>query len=232
MPTISLAESFDWSEFDRVLKSHVKPGTYQGVKANLLDYAALLDDEAFLKIDQALSRFSPSALDHKQRLAFYINAYNYLAIKIVLDNWPVDGIKDIGSLFKPVWKRPAGKIDGETVTLDQLEHKILRSLKEPRIHFAIVCASMSCPDLRQEIYSAEDLDQQLNQQAQAFLNNPTKGAKIESGDLYLSEIFDWFEEDFESLGGIYAFISRYNNRLKGFSDFETIDYNWELNRQR
>ena len=232
MCNVTAAESFDWSTFDSLLKNHVKSGAYQSVQANLVDYDALRNDSSFKTIGQQLAQYNPTALSGNDKLVYYINAYNYFAIKIVLDNWPVDGIKDIGSLFKPVWKREAGKINGRAVTLDEIEHKILRPMGEPRVHFAIVCASMSCPDLRTEAYRAETLDQQLSDQAQTFLSNTTKGAALKNGKLYLSEIFDWFEEDFSKVGGIYAFIDNYNPALENFEDFEIIPYNWELNRQR
>ena len=232
LPTIAWSQSFDWSEFDRVLHQHVSSGSFQEIDANLVDYPALLNNRAFAEIAQTLALYDPSELAGNEQLAFYINAYNYFAIKIILDNWPVKGIKDIGSFFKPVWKRSVGKINGKAVTLDQIEHQILRTLGEPRIHFAIVCASMSCPDLRKEIYTAEKLDRQLDDQVRTFLDNPTKGARISDGELLLSKIFDWFEGDFDKRGGVLAFVSSYQPKFEGYNSFDTIDYNWQLNRVR
>jgi len=232
-PTLALSAPFDWSAFDQFLKSHVVQGNYQGIEANLVDYPALVNDQSFLQIADSLNRYNPAPLSANEKLAFYINAYNYFAIKIVVDNWPVKkSIKDIGSLLRPVWKKTVGHINGEPVTLDEIEHAILRPMGEPRIHFAIVCASMSCPDLRTEIYNAEQLDAQLDDQVSVFLANNTKGAIIKKDTLYLSEIFDWFGEDFAKSGGVIAFVSHYQPRLGNFKDFETIDYNWQLNRIR
>ena len=225
-------EAFNWSTFDSLLQTHIKAGSYQGINANLVNYPALINDQQFSAIGQALSRYNPTDLLTADKLAFYINAYNYYAIKIVADNWPVEGIKDIGGLLRPVWKKTVGKINGQTVTLNQIEHQILRPIGEPRVHFAIVCSSMSCPDLRPEVFTAGKLDRQLDEQTRAFLMNPSKGSVIDDGELYLSEIFDWFEEDFAASGGIYEFIARYRKELVGFDDFETLDYNWELNAQR
>jgi hypothetical protein len=229
---LSLSATFDWSDFDAVLKSNVKAGSYQKIDANLVDYTALLRNKKFTAIGQQLADYDPNSLQGDDKLAFYINAYNYFAIKIILDHWPVESIKDIGSLFKPVWKRGVGSINGKIVTLNEIEHEVLRPLGDPRIHFAIVCASMSCPDLRMEVFTAEELDHQLNEQTQTFLANSSKGAAVKKDELYLSEIFDWFEQDFEAQGGIYQFIGRFHPQLQQYSDFEMIDYNWQLNSQR
>lgn len=230
-PSVVLAAPFDWNGFDGLLKAHIKSGSQQGIEANLVDYSALISNQNFNSIAKDLNQYSPNSLKGSEKLAFYINAYNYFALKMVVDNWPVSGIKDIGNLFRPVWKKPAGRINGKTVTLEQIEHAILQTLGEPRIHFAIVCASMSCPDLRSEAYIASRLDQQLDDQTRVFLANKTKGAKIMDGQLYLSEIFNWFEEDFQASGGVYKFIGHYLPELNRFDDFETIDYNWKLNAQ-
>ncbi len=225
------AAPFDWATFDRILKAHVSSGSFQGIKAKLVDYKALLDNTQFNQLGRDLASFNPNHLNRNEKLAFYINAYNYFAIKIVVDHWPVEGIKDIGSLFRPVWKKTAGNINGQAITLDQIEHKILRPMGEERIHFAIVCSSMSCPDLRGEIYTAEKLEQQLEDQVKLFLANDTKGATVKNGKLYLSEIFDWFEQDFEP-AGVIGFIGAYRSEIKSYSDYETLDYNWLLNTQR
>lgn len=229
---ISRADTlFDWAEFDQILKQHVSTGTYQGVTANLVDYQALLNHQQFKGIAKSLSQYNPEGLSKKDKLTFYINAYNYFAIKIVVDNWPVKGIKDIGSLLRPVWKKTAGKINNREITLDEIEHKILRPMGEPRIHFAIVCSSMSCPDLRTEIYTAAKLDQQLDEQVRLFLSNTSKGAAIKGDKLHVSEIFEWFEEDFEATGVI-GFIANYQPQLKTYSKFDTLEYNWMLNSKR
>ena len=133
------------------------------------------------------------------------------------------------SLFKPVWKKPAGMLNDKVVTLHHIEHQILRRFNEPRIHFAIACASISRPDLRDEIYRPEDLDNQLNDQVQKFIKNKGKGSRVVNNELYLSKIFDWFEDDFEA-GGVIGFLGRYEPGFKRFEAFDTIDYNWRLNK--
>lgn len=113
-----------------------------------------------------------------------------LAIKTVLDHWPLQSIRDAGSFFSPVWKKPAGMVAGKVRSLHEIEHDILRAMHEPRIHFAIVCASVSCPDLRPEAYNAAQLDDQLDDQATIFLSRQQKGLRIEANGVQLSKIFD------------------------------------------
>lgn len=223
------AEELDWNAYRTVL-SHVKPGSKNGVKLMLADYPAVRANGSLDKAYQALAAFDPKRLStREERLAFYINAYNLLALKMVADHWPIGSIKDIGSLFKPVWDRPAGQLGGRTVTLGEIEHAVLRPMGEPGIHLAIVCASVSCPDLRDEPYTAAKLRQQLDDQARRFLSNPAKGLTVGPDRIKISKIFDWFEEDFAAGGGVEAFIRRY---LPGLPDLEidaAIDYDWSVN---
>ena len=167
------AQEPEWGDYAGLLERHLSQNSQSGITLSWLDYPAVAQDPAYRKVVNGLKEFSPERLRNRQeKLAFYINAYNILAIKVVLDHWPVQSIKDVGSWFSPVWKRQAGQIGGKTVTLDEIEHKILRTMAEPRIHMAIVCASLSCPDLRNEPYSAARLEEQLEDQTGKFLNNP------------------------------------------------------------
>jgi len=148
---------------------------------------------------------------------------------MVVDHWPLDSIKDVGSLISPVWGKSAGSIDGETVSLDDIENKILRPLGEPRIHFAIVCASVSCPDLRNTPYTASNLNAQLDEQIQQFLSNADKGLRIGNESIQISKIFDWFGKDFKPVGGVEAFIRRYRSDLPQLPLKENINYDWDVN---
>ncbi|MDQ7090409.1 MAG: DUF547 domain-containing protein [Methylococcales bacterium] len=144
---VSAAEP-DWKPYADLLSSTVKQGTKQGVPLAKVDYAALKKSGKLEAVYQQLSAFPLSKLQGKQeKLAFYINTYNILALKMVVDHFPLKSIKDVGSLISPVWGKEAGNIGGKTVSLDDIENKIIRPMGEPRIHFAIVCASVSCPDL-------------------------------------------------------------------------------------
>ena len=225
---------FDWSEFDSLLKQHVKAGEIDGIEANLVDYKAFKQSKSFYQIADKLAGYDPTSLETKRKLVFYINAYNYFTIKLVADNYPLESIKDLGNFLFPVWKKDVGKINGKVVSLDHIEHDVLRKLGEPGIHFAIVCASLSCPDLRAEAYNEEYLQQQISDQTRRFLQQ-SKGMQIKrngsSDELYLSKIFQWFESDFIAKGGVISYLSEIDPSLKEFEEFETIDYNWQVNAQ-
>lgn len=213
----------DWGDYARLLERHVR----EDGAANRVDYAALRHELVFERVVEQLAAFPPERLaSREERLAFYVNAYNILAIKVVLDHWPLQSIRDAGSLLRPVWRRPAGVVGGRTVTLDEIEHGLLRALGEPRIHIAIVCASMSCPDLRREPYTAAQLDDQVRR----FLNHTVKGLRVEDGRIRTSRISGWFAPDFEPAGGVEAFVRRYRTDLPAGHPLHTdLPYDWSLN---
>ncbi len=169
-------------------------------------------------------------------MAFYINAYNAWTIKLILGAYPgVRSIKDLGTLFKSPWKKRIARVDGRTLTLDQIEHDILRpQFRDPRIHFAINCAAKSCPPLRSQPYTAEQLDAQLDEMAAAFINDP-KNNYLEGDRLYVSAIFKWFAEDFDN--DVVGFFKKYatghlKSGLEGGQDrirVKHLDYDWSLN---
>lgn len=222
----------DWSAYRQLLQDHVRSGELEGVKLTVVDYPAWQNNPLWPQVVEQLNTYPADQLQTRaEKLAFYINAYNILAIKMVLDNWPLDGIRDAGSLLFPVWRKDVGQLHGKTVTLQQVEDDMIRSLNEPRIHMAIVCASVSCPDLRPEPYTAAQLEQQLEEQTRAFLHNDAKGVRINGNDVEVSKIFDWFEKDFADAGGVKAFIERYRPLPAQSSIDDYLDYNWNLNRQ-
>lgn len=175
-----------------------------------------------------------------QKKAFWINAYNILAIDRVVHGAPENSIRDLGSLFQSVWKQPAGMIDGLPVTLDQIEHEILRPMGDPRIHAAIVCASTSCPSLLREPWTADRLEDQFDRSLRRWLADPKKGVSIDraSNTVRLSRIFQWFAGDFESSGGVVRFVAGYltesdGNWLRAHIDTVNVgylEYDWTLNR--
>ncbi|MDH5526792.1 MAG: DUF547 domain-containing protein [Nitrospirota bacterium] len=205
------------------------PGETRGVALHRVDYLAWAADPEYPRALAAFAAFDPARLEGRaERLAFWINAYNLLAIHVVIDRQVTGSIREAGSLLRSVWKRDAGTVGGRPVTLHRIEHEILRPMGDPRIHMAIVCASVSCPDLRREAYRAEWLDAQLDDQARRFLANPGKGA-VGADAVTVSRIFDWFAGDFGGTGGVLAFVGRYREgahptRLDGY-----FEYDWGLN---
>ena len=226
--------NFDWSDLSSLLKNNIAQSEKSEILSNLVNYNAIEQDPKFTSLLERIATFDPSHLKGKEKLAFYINTYNLFAIKLVTEHKPKHSIRDIGTWFSPVWQKPAGVLNGKPISLDTIEHKILRKMKEPRIHFAIVCASMSCPDLRDEAYSAQRLEQQLDEQTRSFLANKSKGVSIQGETIYISKIFDWFTKDFakdKKSTSILKFIAQYNMEAGRFDEYETLDYDWELNRQ-
>ncbi len=224
-----LAKTPDWNGYADILKT-VKLGKKNGVEVALVDYQALKDNGQLEAVYKSISAFPVASLaNREEQLAFYINTYNILALKMVLDHWPEKSIKDSGSFFSPVWDKPAGQIGGKTVTLGEIEHEILRSMGEPRIHMAIVCASVSCPDLRNEPYTSGQLDTQLNEQTALFLANTGKGLRVGKNTIQTSKIFDWFAEDFQRVGGVDAFIRRYHPDLPEKKIKANLPYDWKVN---
>jgi hypothetical protein len=201
-----------------------------------VDYAGLAGDPSWRAFVSGLEHASPPR-EPAGRLAFWIDVYNVLAIDMVVRHRPVASIRDVGSWLRPVWKHPAGKVAGRTVTLDEVEHRILRPIGEPRIHAAIVCASTSCPSLRREAYQAERLEAQLDAAMRDWLASPAKGVRIEADRVLLSRIFDWFAADFEPAGGALAFARPYLSEsarvaldaLGPNPRIEWLEYDWTLN---
>ena len=225
--------------YARLLKAHVRPGTVSGIKLALVDYRAVKADPAYAQALDALAESRPDALaSDAERIAFWANAYNLAAIKAVVDQYPAKSIKGGGSLLSPIWKRKVAAVGGTPYSLDDIEHGILRkAFKEPRVHFAIVCASLSCPDLPAEPFDAARLDAQLDQQAAVFLSNATKGLKpgADGRTARVSSIFKWFAGDFAASGGVAAFIRAKSSpgvaaQLGAFTDagLSYLDYDWSL----
>lgn len=222
--------------FDALLKSHVKDGVvdYKGLKAR----EAALD--AYLAV---LDKTDPASLKREERLALWINAYNAFTLKLILKHTPgIGSIKDIPDR----WNLEDWSVGGKRVSLDHIEHRILRKMGDPRIHFAIVCASKSCPDLVSEAYVPERLDAQLSAATRRFLADTQKGFRsgMKKGLLggkkpvvHVSKILDWFGEDFgKTEGDRLSWIRPYlpdkeQAFLKEHPDpvLEDLDYDWSLN---
>jgi len=234
------AGAADNDAYARLLKAHVRPGTVSGIKLALVDYRAVKADPAYAQALGALALAGPDSLtSDAERFAFWVNAYNLAAIKAVLDQYPTKSIKDGGSLLSPIWKKKVVTVARTVYSLDDIEHGVLRkAFREPRVHFAIACASLSCPDLRAEPFDPARLDAQLDQQAAAFLSNATKGLKpgADGRTARVSSIFKWFAGDFSASGGVAAFIRARSSpdvaaRLGALTDagLSYLDYDWSLN---
>lgn len=177
----------------------------------------------------------------QEKIAFLINAYNALTIKLVVDNYPVESIRKIGGLFTKPWDVEFfSLLGGQIKSLDPIEHQWLRPVyKDFRIHAAVNCASRSCPPLRREAFTATKLDAQLDEQMRQWLADPSRNTyDAASGALHLSKIFDWYGKDFIDWGGgVKSVIAKYGPDLaqkaqakKGEIDY--LDYDWGLNEAK
>ncbi len=246
------------SDFNYLLKTYVKN--------NEVDYKGFIKSKDLLnKYLNSLARISEKEYmlwNKNQKLAYWINAYNAFTIKAIIDNYPIKRSWTlIGLLYAPknsilqipgVWKKLEFKAMGKLVTLDTIEHQILRKdFYEPRIHMAINCASKSCPDLKSEAYTFVNLESQLEDASLKFINNYEKGLKLESNGkiIKISKILKWFGNDFDSYSktvnisdnfkdkkGVLGFIYNYTNseEIKNIirsSNFELmyLEYDWTLN---
>jgi hypothetical protein len=221
------------AQYAELLARHTTVGEKVSMPARMVDYSALSGDPEWATLVQALAEFPIAGLHTQdQKKAFYLNAYNILSMNMVQQHWPLHTLRSLGSMLDPVWAHNAGVVGGENVTLRVLENDVLRAMGDPRVHMAINCASMSCPDLRHEPYVSSRLDKQLDDQSVQFLKQENKGIILNKADnvLHLSSIFDWFESDFESYGGVEAFVRYYRPELaKDLILAPDIPYDWRVN---
>ncbi len=226
---LSNAETLDNTIYNSLLEKYVANGrvNYKGLKLEESRLDAYLDH---------LAALNPDRLSRNDRFAFYINVYNAWTLKLILKHYPgIRSIKDTGGIFSSPWKKKLVRINGETVTLDHIEHNILRpEFKDPRVHFAINCAARSCPPLAGFAFSGDKLDQQLDQQTRAFINTPQSNY-LKGNTLWVSRIFKWFGEDFDQK--IVSFFQTYaegdlKRKLEARGEnieVEYLDYDWSLN---
>ncbi len=256
------AQTIDHAAFDTVLTLYVQDGR--------VDYAALKTGRAVL--DRYLSQVAAvtaeqfDAWPEQEQIAYLVNAYNAYVLETVIDHYPIKGsgffkkltspkrfalpsnsIRQIDGVFDGIPHQVAGK----EMTLDDIEHGTLRAnYNEPRVHFALVCAALSCAPSREEAYRPDRLDEQLDEQGRIFLNDPRLNRfEVDRGQVHLSKIFDWFGDDFrqfatdsgyrgdEKVNGVLTFVSGYLlDRVATFLEageykVHFLDYDWTLNDQ-
>jgi|AntRauTorckE6833_2_1112554.scaffolds.fasta_scaffold25518_2 hypothetical protein len=228
-----LHAEFDHSHalFTEVLKKYVS--------GKNVDYTSLHKSPdklgAYLVTLKAVPKTEFDGWNEKQQIAFLINLYNAATLKLIVDYYPVKSIRDIDD----PWDQKRVKVFGEAISLDHVEHGILRKeYNEPRIHFGVNCASVGCPPLRAEAFRAEVLDKQLDEQTRAFLSDSSNNrVDLKTRTLYLSPIFDWYGEDFvKASGTLQKFVAPYfkesvRKTLETESfEIEYTDYSWTLNQ--
>jgi Protein of unknown function, DUF547 len=224
------SKAVDHSGFDKLLKKYVDD-------KGMVDYTAFKKDEAALKkYTKMLEDNAPAdSWSKDEQLTYWINAYNAFTIQLILDNFPVKSIKDIGSKIKipfvnTPWDVKFINIGGKKMDLNNIEHGIIRKkFADPRIHFALVCAAKSCPKLRNEAYMANKLDEQLDDQGRDFLNDKDKN-EVSKDKANLSKILSWYGGDFTKTKPMVEWVNKYSKvKMDKDADISHKSYNWELN---
>lgn len=216
------AQQPDHQLFTKVLKKVVD-------EAGRVDYQQLADQpEPLMEYLNDLITHPPKENWKKEEvLAYWINTYNAFTLKLIADHYP---LKSIRELEQP-WDRDLIPFKGRKISLNHVEHQILRKMDEPRIHFAINCASVSCPVLAEEAYLPQSMEAQLTQASRNFLIDPTRNL-ISKDSLRLSKIFKWFRKDFTKNSSLTEFISAQSGTpLPQDTKIDYLEYNWDLNVQ-
>lgn len=216
-----------WTE---LLAKHVRSN-------GLVDYQGFILDKAELNAYADYLSDNPPAetWTDNEKIAYWVNAYNVFTVKLIVDNYPVESIKDLNPTLsiptvRSIWTKEWFQIGGKDFSLDRIEHKILRKdFEEPRIHFAVNCASIACPLLRNEAYTAKNLDIQLDEQARLFLNDTSRNI-ITPQRVEISRIFSWFGGDFKKGQSLIQFLNKYTEiQIEEKAKVRFMDYDWRLN---
>jgi len=246
------AENFDHTQWDGLLKKHVV-AINQGV-ATQVDYSGFARDrfqlKAYLKSLESVSSSTFKSWSKADQLAFLINAYNAWTVELILSEYPkLKSIKDLGSWLESPWDKRFIPLLGKTRSLDEIEHGMIRAegvYQEPRIHFAVNCASIGCPALSVAAFAGDKLEAQLDEATKRFLRDRSRN-RLNGDTLNISKIFKWYRDDFERGWGGYHQLSQFliayrdsldlsNSDIRRLNaddiDIEFLDYDWNLNSKR
>jgi len=237
--TPAFTMEFDHSHrrWQSMLTQFVKESGYTS-RVNYADWKKQTQPlNAYLATISSVDKKSFDLWNKNQQLAFLINAYNAFTVNLILEHYPVDSIKDIGSFFRSAWKIRFFQLFGEKHHLDYIEHELIRGsgrYNEPRIHFALVCASIGCPKLQTEAFTENNLERLLELGASTFMADKSRNRYVDSENaVYISPIFKWYAEDFEKASGSvlnYVLPRITNGKIKTNGQaVKFLDYNWNLN---
>lgn len=225
-------EAAPWARFlERYLVTDHPSGVHR-VRYDAVSTEDLAALDAWLETTQARG---PDGRTRDAQFAWWVNLYNALTVRLILDDPSVESIRDLGLLGTGPWRREVAEVDGTPLSLDDIEHRILRPLfGDRRVHFAVNCASVGCPELAAEPWRAPQLDARLDAAVRRYLAHP-RGLRFEDGRLHLSSIFDWYRDDFpEGREAFLAWLARYapdaqGERLRGYEGRIVHGYDWSLN---
>ncbi len=233
--------TIDHSDWQDLLDAYLVPG--QDGEANKVDYASLAanqDDRDKLELYiTSLEAVEVDALNKNEQFAFWANLYNATTVRVILDHYPVSSIRKIsispGFFSTGPWGAKLVTVDGERLTLDDIEHRILRPIwKDPRVHYAVNCASIGCPNLPTKPFTGKTLEADLEAAARAYINSP-RGASFRGSALRVSKIYDWYSEDFgKGTADLISHLKSYAEgdlaeKLENTTRVQGYDYDWSLN---
>jgi Protein of unknown function, DUF547 len=229
-------EKVDHQKFQDILNKYLDNQDLSGI--NKFDYKSVSQaDKNILKnYLKYLSNIEIIKLNKFEQLAYWINMYNALTIDVILDNYPVKTIKDIKSgIFTPgPWKLKLISVEKIELSLNDIEHKILRPIwKDKRIHYAVNCASIACPNLSKAVYSSEDINSMLNSAAEEYINH-SRGLSFSNNKLILSSIYNWYKEDFGTKKELLEHLADFaeedlKQKILSWTGSLKYEYNWDLN---
>jgi len=228
----------DHAAWGRFLALYVVPGS-DGINRVAYGLVAAEDRARLDAYIDGLATVAVGTLNRDEQLAYWINLYNALTVRVVLDHYPVDSIRDIdispGFFADGPWGKKLVRVDGEEISLDDIEHRILRPIwRDPRIHYAVNCASLGCPNLQPFPYEAATVSRMLEAAARVFIASD-RAVFFEGDKLGVSKIYDWFADDFGRTDAeVIAHIAQYappelNKRLAGQTDIDMYRYDWQIN---
>ncbi|NHN27228.1 DUF547 domain-containing protein [Flavobacterium jejuense] len=211
----------DHSEWNALLKKNVS-------NTGNVNYRGFIRDKAMLEnyLNTLATKIPDETWSKNAKLAYWINVYNAFTVKLIVDNYPIKSIKDISN----PWEKKFFTLEGSNYSLEQVENEILRKMNEPRIHFAINCASYSCPNLANQAYTSNTMERQLTDASKKFINDSSKN-NISENEIKISEIFNWFSKDFKNTNtSVIDFLNKYSaTKISNEAKVSYLDYNWSLN---
>lgn len=199
---------------------------------NLFDYQRVnsKDKEQLELYISQLSALDPREYAKLEQYAYWVNLYNALTVNLIVDHYPIPSITKLGGFFSfGPWEQKIITINQKELTLNDIEHRILRPIwKDPRTHYAVNCASLGCPNLQKQAFTAENTELLLEKSATEFINSE-KGVKVTNDKWVLSSIYDWFAEDFGTKQQLFEHLVQYNKALKSKKKSISYHYDWTLN---
>lgn len=228
----------DHGDWDRFLRKYLVHAA-DGINRVAYGRVAASDSIGLRRYIEALAATPISHYNRPQQFAYWVNLYNALTVAVVLAHYPVKSIRNIdispGLFSTGPWDRKLLAVEGEPLTLNDIEHRILRPIwRDPRVHYAVNCASLGCPNLQATAFTVDRLDERLDAAGRAYVNHP-RGSRIEDGALIVSSLYGWYEEDFGgSQAGVIAHLRRYAHSpwaaaLAKIGGIDGYEYDWRLN---